>query len=106
MVEVEKVVSVSVMVNLRIEVHKNINITMLIEPWSKYGTKGIQLSNLVFSTQSKELMNVVVYEMHITKLIDYKSNVFNLNLVGFGIEKSQFSDERGFLLIGCQACWL
>lgn len=63
---------------------------MLIEPWSKYGTKGLQLSNLVFLTQSKELMYVVVCEMRITKLVGYKANAFNLNLVGLGIEKSQF----------------
>lgn len=84
MVEVKVVVSIVIMVNLRIEIHKNIHITMFIEPRGKYGAKGIQLPYLVFLTQGKELMYVVINDMHVTKLTDYKVNTFNWILVHSG----------------------
>ena len=78
MVEVKIIVGICVMVYLGIEVHKDVNITLLIKSGCEYGAKGIEFPHLVLLAQGIEFMDVVVDKMHTTRsLSNYKVNGFS-----------------------------
>lgn len=48
------------MINLGIEIHKNVDITMLIKSRSKYGPESIELIHFVLAAQGEQFLYVVI----------------------------------------------